>query len=134
MEMTKLMITLAATAAVAGGFAILPARASAQAQSEVVVYGNDPCPRSTESTVVVCRHAPENQRYRLPQAMRESGTRQQRQSWANKSYQIMNAGNTGIGSCSAVGPGGSTGCLIQEIRRSKQESTEVNNQGTAPEQ
>jgi len=132
--MTKLMITLAATAAVAGGFAVLPSPASAQAQSEVVVYGNDPCPRSTESTVVVCRHAPENQRYRLPQAMRESGTRQQRQSWANKSYQIMNAGNTGIGSCSAVGPGGSTGCLIQEIRRSKQESTEVNNQGTAPEQ
>ena len=132
--MTKLMLTLAAGAAAIGGFAVLPAPATAQATNEVIVYGNDPCPRSTDSTVYVCTRRPENQRYRIPETLRESGTRQQRQAWANKSRQIMTAGATGIGSCSAVGPGGSSGCLIQEIRRAKQESQEAAQQGTAPEQ
>jgi hypothetical protein len=132
--MTKLMITLAATAAAAGGFVALPAPAAAQATNEVIVYGNDPCPRSTDSTVYVCTRRPENQRYRIPETLRESGTRQQRQAWANKSRQIMTAGNTGINSCSPVGPGGHTGCLLQEIRRAKQESQEATQQGTAPEQ
>jgi hypothetical protein len=132
--MTKLMLTLTAGAAAIGGLAILPAPAAAQATNEVIVYGNDPCPRSTDSTVYVCTRRPENQRYRIPETLRESGTRQQRQAWANKSRQIMTAGATGIGSCSAVGPGGSSGCLIQEIRRAKQESQEAAQQGTAPEQ
>jgi hypothetical protein len=132
--MTKLMLTLTAGAAVIGGLAVLPAPAAAQATNEVIVYGNDPCPRSTDSTVYVCTRRPENQRYRIPETLRESGTRQQRQAWANKSRQIMTAGATGIGSCSAVGPGGSSGCLIQEIRRAKQESQEAAQQGTAPEQ
>jgi hypothetical protein len=132
--MTKLMLTLTAGAAAIGGLAVLPAPAAAQATNEVIVYGNDPCPRSTDSTVYVCTRRPENQRYRIPETLRESGTRQQRQAWANKSRQIMTAGATGIGSCSAVGPGGSSGCLIQEIRRAKQESQEAAQQGTAPEQ
>jgi hypothetical protein len=132
--MTKLMLSLTAGAAAIGGLAVLPAPAAAQATNEVIVYGNDPCPRSTDSTVYVCTRRPENQRYRIPETLRESGTRQQRQAWANKSRQIMTAGATGIGSCSAVGPGGSSGCLIQEIRRAKQESQEAAQQGTAPEQ
>jgi hypothetical protein len=132
--MTKLMLTLTAGAAAIGGLAVRPAPAAAQATNEVIVYGNDPCPRSTDSTVYVCTRRPENQRYRIPETLRESGTRQQRQAWANKSRQIMTAGATGIGSCSAVGPGGSSGCLIQEIRRAKQESQEAAQQGTAPEQ
>jgi hypothetical protein len=132
--MTKLMLTLAAGTAAIGGFAVLPAPAAAKANNEVIVYGNDPCPRSTDSTVYVCTRRPETQRYRIPETLRESGTRQQRQAWANKSRQIMTAGATGIGSCSAVGPGGSSGCLIQDIRRAKQESQEAAQQGTAPEQ
>ena len=132
--MTKLMLTLAAGTAAIGGFAVLPAPVAAQANNEVIVYGNDPCPRSTDSTVYVCTRRPETQRYRIPETLRESGTRQQRQAWANKSRQIMTAGATGIGSCSAVGPGGSSGCLIQDIRRAKQESQEAAQQGTAPEQ
>src|SRR5437016_14246130 len=108
--MTKLMISLAATTAVVGGFAALPTRAEAQnSQMQVVVYGNDACPRQTESQVVVCVHRPENERYRLPKNQQLQGTRQQRQAWANKSQQVMTAGATGINSCSPVGPGGHTG-------------------------
>jgi hypothetical protein len=133
--MTKLMIALAATAAAAGGFAALPAPALAQAnQAEVVVYGSDPCPRSTESNIVVCVHRPETERYRLPKSMQMQGSRQERQSWANKSRALTTIGNTGINSCSAVGPGGHTGCLIQDIQQARRESTEQSQQSTAPDQ
>src|SRR4051794_24280556 len=123
----KFIISLAATA-VASGFATLPAVALAQQagnQAEVVVYGTDPCPRSTDSNVVVCVHRPETERYRLPKNQQLLGTRQQRQSWANRSQSVMSAGKTGINSCSPVGPGGHTGCLIQEIQQARQESQEA---------
>jgi hypothetical protein len=123
----KLIITLAGTAAFAGGLAALPAPALAQAggsQSEVVVYGSDPCPRSTESNVVVCVHRPETERYRLPKSQQLQGTRQERQSWANRTRELSNAGKTGINSCSPVGPGGHTGCLIQEINQARRENGE----------
>ena len=126
-----------ATAAIAGGFAALPAPAVAQQagnQSEVIVYGSDPCPRSTESNVVVCVHRPETERYRLPKNQQLQGTRQQRESWANKSQSVMNAGKTGINSCSPVGPAGHTGCLIQEIQQARQANQEAAEQNTPPPQ
>jgi hypothetical protein len=132
--MTRLMHTLTASAALAGGFALLPAPAAAQSTSEITVFGTDPCPRSTESTVYVCNRRPESERYRLPKNQQLQGTRQQRQSWANKSQALTTVGSTGTGSCSAVGPGGHTGCLIQEIQRTKQESKEAQENATAPEQ
>ena len=135
--MTRLMISLAATAAMAGGFAVLPSAAAAQdagSQAEVVVYGNDPCPRSTDDQVVVCSRRPETERYRLPKNQQLQGTRQQRQSWANKSQQLMTVGNTGVGSCSAVGPGGREGCLVQQIQQDKQAAKEAQQDNTPPQQ
>jgi hypothetical protein len=133
--MTRLMISFAATAAMAGGFALLPSPAAAQsAQAEVIVYGNDPCPRSTESEIVVCSRRPESERYRLPKNQQLQGSRQQRLSWARQSEALTTVGNTGSGCCSAVGPGGHTGCLIQEINRAKQESQEQSQANQAPEQ
>jgi hypothetical protein len=132
--MTRLTITLAASAALAGGVALLPTPAAAQSTSEITVFGTDPCPRSTESTVYVCNRRPETERYRLPKSQQLQGTRQQRQSWANKSQDLMTVGNTGTGSCSAVGPGGHTGCLIKEINQAKQESKEAQQNNQPPEQ
>lgn len=133
--MTRLMTTLAASAAIAGGLSLLPAPAAAQSTtSEITVFGNDPCPRSTESTIYVCNRRPENERYRLPKNQQLQGTRQQRQSWANKSQELMSVGNTGPGSCSAVGPGGHTGCLIKEIQQAKREAKERQQSDQAPEQ
>ena len=51
--MSKLLtLSLSAAAALAGGVAALPAPAQAQQGNiaEIIVYGNDPCPRSTESS------------------------------------------------------------------------------------
>jgi hypothetical protein len=128
--MTRLMTSLAAAAALAGGFTILPAPANAQAgQGTVIIYGNDPCP-----TNAICIRAPESQRYRLPKSQNPQGTRQQRQSWANKSKSLMTAGNVGTGSCTAVGPGGREGCLTQQINQAKQESKEAQQSSTPPQQ
>jgi hypothetical protein len=134
--MYKLTLSLAATAVLAGGLAALPAPAVAQQDtiSEVIVYGNDPCPRSSNNEVIVCARKPEGDRYRIPEKLRTGGPRQQREAWANKARSLETVGATGTNSCSPVGPGGFTGCLTQVIRQAKQESREATEQGTAPEQ
>jgi hypothetical protein len=130
-RLTTLMI--GAALAFACGIAALPAPAAAQAQpnvAEIIVYGSDPCPRSTDDQVVVCARRPEAERYRIPPNMRQSGTPQQMQSWAVRSKNLETAGNTGINSCSPVGPAGYTGCLeklIKEARgQRKQQADEEN--------
>jgi hypothetical protein len=121
--MTRLMLTLAATAAATAGFAGLPTPAAAQQNSvaEIIVFGTDPCPRSTDDQIVVCRRVPETYRYRLPEAYRPSGTPQQSDSWANKAKVLETVGATGINSCSPVGPGGYTGCLTRVIKEAREQ-------------
>ena len=132
--MTRITITLAAAALAAGGFAVLPAPAAAQnAVAEIIVYGSDPCPRSTDDQVVVCARRPESERYRLPQRYRPSGTRQQTEAWANKAKVLETVGDTGINSCSPVGPGGHTGCLVQVIRQAREQRRQQAEETTPPE-
>jgi hypothetical protein len=134
--MSKLTITLAATAAAAAGAALFPAAAVAQQDSisEVIVYGSDPCPRSSNNEVVVCARKPEAERYRIPEKLRAGGPRQTRDAWANKARALETVGSTGTFSCSPVGPSGYTGCLTQVINQAKRERREQSEQGTAPEE
>lgn len=101
---------------------------------EVIVYGNDPCPRSTDDEVVVCTHRPEAERYRLPPSLRPSGTVQETQSWARQSEPLKTVGATGINSCSAVGPAGFTGCLQQSIKEARGERKQQADEETPPRQ
>ena len=133
--MTKLVFPLAATAVLAAGLAALPGSAAAQTGnrvSEIIVYGSDPCPRSTDDEVVVCARKPETERYRIPERLRTSGPLQTRQSWANRARALETVGATGINSCSPVGPGGFTGCLTRVIRQARAESDEAAGQNTPP--
>jgi hypothetical protein len=135
--MSKLLLPIAATAVLAGGLAALSAPAVAQTGgriSEIIVYGNDPCPRSTDDEVVVCARKPETERYRIPEEYRSSGPRQAGQAWANKARALETVGATGINSCSPVGPAGFTGCLTRVIQQARAEANEAAAQGTAPEQ
>lgn len=134
--MAKLMITLAATAAAFAGTSTLVAPpAAAQNQiSEIIVFGNDPCPRSTDDEVVVCARRPEADRYRLPERYRPSGPPQVRDSWANKAKALETVGATGTFSCSPVGPGGYTGCLTQVINQARRERNEEASGNTPPEE
>ncbi|MEO7601884.1 MAG: hypothetical protein ABIS39_01270 [Sphingomicrobium sp.] len=136
-SLLKIALKIAATGAVlvTAEAAIFPVAALAQAGStaEIIVYGTDPCPRSTDDDIVVCTRRPEEERYRLAPNLRPSGTRQERSSWANRAQDLKSVGSTGIGSCSAVGPGGSSGCLIQDIDRAMRETDEAADRGAAPE-
>jgi hypothetical protein len=134
--MTRLTIILAASAATVGGFAALPAPAVAQQGNiaEIIVYGADPCPRSTDDQVVVCARRPEAERYRIPEKLRPSGTRQQTEAWANKARTIETVGATGINSCSPVGPAGTTGCLTRVINEARNQRREQAEDSAPPEQ
>ena len=103
-------------AMLAGAAVVDPMPVIAQTtSSEVTVYGADPCPRDADATQVVCVRRPEEERYRIPKALRRSGPPQKRNSWVNQSRVFSRQGLTGPQSCSAVGPAGYTGCSMQEL-------------------
>ena len=89
--------------------------------SEIIVYGTDPCPRSTDDEIVVCARKSETERYRIPERFRKGGSIQSRQAWAVRARQFETVGATGVNSCSPVGPGGFTGCLSQLTRQAFEE-------------
>lgn len=109
----------------------VPEPALAQRVNEIVVYGTDPCPRSTDDEVVVCARKPESERYRIPERLRSGGALQQRQAWANRAIAFETYGKTGINSCSPVGPGGHTGCSQQLIGQAFKERREEE-EGASP--
>lgn len=82
----------------------------------VVVFGNDPCPASTNpDEIVVCARRPEEERYRIPKEIREqeraAEIARQDQVGVNRAEIVSGrTAATGIGSCSAAGAGGGTGC------------------------
>ena len=131
--MLKVSLSLAATG-LAAGLAALPAPALAQDSrvNEIIVYGTDPCPRSTDDEVVVCARKPEADRYRIPERFRSSGPRQSRQAWARNAKSFETVGATGVNSCSAVGPGGHTGCLQKIIDQAREERRQIEEEGSPP--
>lgn len=130
-------LTLAAAGlalALPAALAPTPAQAQSSRVNEIIVYGTDPCPRSTDDEVVVCARKPESERFRIPERLRPGGTYQQRQSWANRAIAFETYGRTGINSCSPVGPAGYTGCAQQLINQAFKEQREEAEAGTAPEE
>jgi hypothetical protein len=113
----------AASACAALAFAA-PALAQAGPQdvkvNQLIVFGNDPCPQSTRDEITVCARRPENDRYRIPEQLRNVAD-PANNSWANKASELQYVGRSGIGSCSPSGPGGMTGCLQQLINQARAE-------------
>ena len=131
--MSKMLLTAGSvTMAAVLAFAPAPLAAQQATVSEVIVYGTDPCPRSTDDEVVVCARKPETERYRIPERLREGGSLQSRQAWAVRARSFETVGRTGINSCSAVGPAGHTGCLDQLIDEAFAERREQAKAETTP--
>ncbi len=133
--MSKFLLSAAATVGLTlalGAISSSPAVAQRATPSQIIVYGTDPCPRSTDDDVVVCYRRPESERFRIPEILRENGSLQSRQSWTKQAEGLATAGATGIGSCSAVGPGGALGCAQQEISRAFRERLEEDTATVAP--
>jgi hypothetical protein len=108
-------LSLAALAA-AAFVALMPMPAAAQVQDRIVtIYGNDKCPASNGQEIVVCKRAPETERYRIPKDLRESEILPS--SLGGQTVAAVNTtGQTAvqINSCSATGAGVAVGCLKKE--------------------
>ncbi|MFM6949720.1 MAG: hypothetical protein ACKOW1_01715 [Novosphingobium sp.] len=98
-------------------FAAAPALAEEASEPKVnqlIVYGNDECPVSSDDTITVCARKAEGERFRIPQILRKSSS-PQNEAWNNKVLAYERVSKTGTMSCSPVGAGGWTGCSSQLI-------------------
>lgn len=117
--MNKILISAAALSA--ASLLAFPAQAQDQAGDRVnqlVIYGDDPCPQSSEDEIVVCARKDEGERYRIPETLRSGSLGDAKnQAWSErvKSYEYVGA--AGTSSCSPTGAGGFTGCTQQLLRQ-----------------
>ena len=110
--MRRHLIAISALAPLALALPSLAAAQDAPGEkvNQLIVYGDDPCPKSQGDEITVCARKSESERFRIPQALRESGDLQKNESWNNKVLAYEMVGATGVNSCSPVGAGGWTGC------------------------
>ena len=89
--------------------------------NQLVVYGDDPCPESTNEEITVCARKPDAERFRIPEVLRSDPNDPVNQSWANRATEMQYVGRSGIGSCSTTGPGGMIGCYNDLVRQARAE-------------
>ena len=107
------------TAAALGALASPAAAQDADEEARVntlIIYGDDECPPSREGEITVCARLDENERYRIPQSLRQSED-PANEPWANRVRSFEAVGNFGPLSCSPVGLGGELGCTAQMIQQ-----------------
>lgn len=114
---------LLAGAAAVAAIALPAGPAAAQVQNgTLIIYGNDKCPTNASGEeIVVCVRRGEQERYRIPKELRDVEPTRDGESWATRVETNLNAGATGTGSCSTVGPGGQTGCFVQRATTARAE-------------
>ena len=119
------MKAVVAALLVTGALALTPGHAQTGGSQEkvryVTVYGKDRCPRTTSEEIVVCSRRPESERLRIPRNLREPPPSPESDSWTNKAERLETMGRTGIASCSPVGPGAGSGCLLEMIKKAREE-------------
>ena len=89
--------------------------------NQLIIYGDDPCPRGGDDEIIVCARLPEDDRFRIPPNLREDPNDPAGQSWTNRAIELSYAGRSGIGSCSPAGPGGMIGCFNQIVQQARAE-------------
>ncbi|WP_395329810.1 hypothetical protein WBP06_16155 [Novosphingobium sp. BL-8H] len=97
-----------------------PADSSGEKVNQLIIYGDDPCPKSGDNEITVCARKAESERYRIPEPLRgiDSPTSQ---AWTNKVQAYETVGAFGNMSCSPIGPGGASGCTQKLIDRAYSE-------------
>jgi len=105
-------------AALAATLAPSPAVAQTAADepkvNQLIIYGDDKCPPSTDQEITVCARLDESERYRIPEDLRESSG-PENTAWVNKVKSFEAVGNFGPLSCSPRGSGGELGCTMKMI-------------------
>lgn len=97
---------------------VFSAPASAQSDevrvNQLIVYGDDPCPQSSDDEITVCARKDEGERYRIPEPLRLTPS-PENDAWNNRVIAYETVGKTGTLSCTPTGAGGWTGCVNQMI-------------------
>ena len=96
--------------------------------NQLIVYGDDPCPASTDGSSTVCARKDEAERFRIPAPLRDNPNASVNQGWTQRVKAYETVGATGVNSCSPVGAGGASGCMAQLINTAyaeKKQSSDV---------
>lgn len=102
----------------------MPAEAQRYRERVVEVFGDDKCPEPRGDEVVICKRLGESDRFRIPTEFREAAAADAVSQEA-RIDEMVALGRTGTGSCSAVGPGGFTGCFQQQVQNNRDERRSV---------
>jgi hypothetical protein len=97
-----------------------PVSRNAPVNGVLVLYGNEKCPTDRDGNeIVVCTRRDAAEQFRVPKELRNFKVTPENQSWALRAQGTLDTGASGIGSCSAIGPGGSLGCSQRQFRDNK---------------
>ncbi|MGE4323294.1 MAG: hypothetical protein AB7E60_09725 [Sphingobium sp.] len=100
--------------------AAVPARAEPPERiAALVVYGDDPCPKSGgDDEIVVCARKPESERYRIPKKIREKPEVSGGPGWGSQVATMEQVQRQTLpGSCTAIGSNGFTGCTAKMLEQ-----------------
>ncbi len=103
---------------------LFPTAATAQAEPpperiiNLLVYGDDPCPKSEGDEIVVCARRPEAERYRIPKKLREKPAQAGGPGWASQVANMEQVQRSTLpNSCSVNGSNGFTGCTAKMLQQ-----------------
>ena len=122
MKSVPLLLAAVLTAAAAPALAADPPPSEPNKITTLVVYGDDPCPRSNDEEIVVCAREPESERYRIPKKLRRTKPDAAQRSWGDRVQLLEMVGRQGTpNSCSPIGSNGQSGCMAQFLRQAREE-------------
>ena len=122
MKSVPLLLAAVLTAAVAPALAADPPPSEPNKITTLVVYGDDPCPRSNDEEIVVCAREPESERYRIPKKLRRTKPDAAQRSWGDRVQVLEMVGRQGTPtSCSPIGSNGPSGCMDKFLRQAREE-------------
>ncbi len=100
----------------------------AEKVNQLIVYGEDACPPSTNDQITVCARKDEGERFRIPVPLRDNPNASVNQGWTARVKAYETVGAAGVASCSPIGSGGASGCvarLIDKAYAEKKQASDV---------
>lgn len=92
--------------------------------NQLIIYGDDVCPQSSDDEIIVCARLDESDRYRIPANLRSNPNDLKGEAWTQRVRAYESVAASGTLSCSPSGAGGFTGCGLAEINRAYAEKAQ----------
>ncbi len=96
--------------------------------NQLIIYGEDPCPASSDGSITVCARKEEAERFRIPALLRGDPNSAANESWSERVKAYETVGAAGVNSCSPVGVSGASGCVTKLVNRAyaeKKQSSDI---------